>query len=72
MNELIQKICERTGLTPDQANSALNVVVSHLKERLPAPIAAHVDGVLSGAASSQLGGLASQAESLAEGFFKKK
>lgn len=46
MNELIQKICDRTGLTPDQANAAVNVVVTHLKERLPAPIASHVDGVL--------------------------
>ena len=72
MNELIQKICDRTGLTPDQANAALNVVVTHLKERLPAPIASHVDGVLSGAGASGLGGLAAEAESVAEGFFGKK
>lgn len=72
MNELIQKICDRTGLTPDQAKSAINVLATHLKERLPAPIASHVDGVLNGEAASGLSGLAAEAESLAEGFFGKK
>ena len=62
MDELITQITERTGVTADQAREAVQVVTGFLKDKLPAPIAAQVDGLLSGqnmgdAAQQALGGL---------------
>ena len=49
MDELVKRISEKTGISEDQARSAVNVVSNFLKEKLPAPIAGQVDNVLSGA-----------------------
>jgi len=38
MDELVQKLSEKTGLPPDKAQEVVNVVVSHLKEKLPEPL----------------------------------
>jgi nucleoid DNA-binding protein len=51
MDELIKRITEKTGISEDQARSAVNMVSGFLKEKLPAPIAEQVDNVLSGAGS---------------------
>ena len=48
MDELIKRITEKTGISEDQARSAVNMVVGFLKERLPGPLAGQVDNVLSG------------------------
>ena len=49
MDELIKRITEKTGISEDQARSAISTVSGFLKERLPSPIAGQVDNVLSGA-----------------------
>ena len=49
MDELVKRISEKTGISEDQARSAVSVVSNFLKEKLPAPIAGQVDNVLSGA-----------------------
>lgn len=46
MEELIQKVSERTGLSADKARTAIDTVVGFLKEKLPAPIAGQVDNAL--------------------------
>ena len=48
MDELVKRISEKTGISEDQARSAVSVVSNFLKEKLPAPIAGQVDNVLSG------------------------
>lgn len=48
MDELIKRITEKTGISEDQARSAVNTVAGFLKEKLPAPLAGQVDNVLSG------------------------
>jgi uncharacterized protein (DUF2267 family) len=49
---------QKTGLSQDQARQVVTVVINYLKERLPAPIAAQVDGVLNKSGlSGALGGL---------------
>ena len=63
MDELIKIVSEKTGLPQEQAKMAADAVLGFLKERLPAPIAGQIDGVLSGkgpdlgAAAGALGGL---------------
>jgi hypothetical protein len=49
MDELIERITEKTGISEDQARSAVTTVTGFLKEKLPAPIAGQIDNVLSGA-----------------------
>lgn len=44
MEELVQLVSARTGIAPEQARAAVETVLSFLKERLPAPLAAQVDG----------------------------
>jgi hypothetical protein len=62
MDELIKRITEKTGISEDQARSAVNTVSGFLKEKLPAPIAGQVDNVLSGAGgmSDKLGDAAAK------------
>jgi hypothetical protein len=51
MDELIKRVSEKTGIGEDKARSAVETVVGFLKERLPAPIAGQLDGVLGGSAA---------------------
>lgn len=45
---LVELIREKTGVSAEQAQQAVDVVVGFLKEKLPEPIAAQVDQVLKG------------------------
>jgi hypothetical protein len=49
MDELVKRITEKTGISEEQARSAVKTVAGFLKEKLPAPLAGQVDNVLSGA-----------------------
>lgn len=55
MDELIKKVTDKIGVTPDQAKTAIETVLGFLKDKLPAPVASHLDGVLNGGGSG--GGL---------------
>ena len=59
MNELIQRLVEKTGLPEDKAMAALETVAGYLKEKLPGPMASQVDGLLSGESGlgEKLGGM---------------
>jgi hypothetical protein len=35
MEDLIQTVADKTGISPDQARSAITIVVDHLKDKLP-------------------------------------
>ena len=48
MNELIEQLKSRVGLDDQKAHSAAQTVLEFLKQRLPAPVAAQVDSVVSG------------------------
>lgn len=48
MDELVKLVSKKTGLPPDQAKVAVRTVIDFLKKKLPAPVAAQIDGVLSG------------------------
>lgn len=65
MNEIIQRLIDKTGLSEEQAASAVQIVAGFLKEKLPAPMAAQVDNVLGG------GGSATDAVGAVGGMFGK-
>jgi hypothetical protein len=66
MDELVQQVAERTGISEAQAQTAVTTVLGFLKDKLPEPIAGHLDGLLGGAAGAA-GGLAGQAGDLLGG-----
>jgi hypothetical protein len=55
IEELVQKLSQKTGLPPDKAEEVVNLVVSHLKDKLPAVLSSALDSHLSGSAG-QSGG----------------
>jgi hypothetical protein len=59
MNEIIQRLIERTGLPEDKAAVAVDTVVGFLKERLPSPVASQIDSLISGDSgmADKLGGM---------------
>ncbi len=48
MDEMIKSISDKTGLSEDMARQVTEVVLEHLKDKLPAPIAGQIDKVLRG------------------------
>ncbi len=46
MDELVKLVQQKTGISEDQAKMAVTTVIDFIKQRLPQPIAAQVDGVL--------------------------
>jgi hypothetical protein len=60
MDELINQVVAKAGISESQARTAVETVVGFLKERLPAPIAGHVDGAIAGGAGA-VGGLVGKA-----------
>ena len=59
MDELVNQVCQKTGISQDQAQQAVQTVMGFLKDKLPAPIASQLDNVLSGQGGA--GGIAGQA-----------
>jgi hypothetical protein len=48
MDELINLVVQKTGISQDDARKAVEVIVGELKSRLPAPVAGHLDSFMSG------------------------
>jgi len=58
LDELIKLVSKKTGLSQEMSKTAVETVLNYLKQKLPAPIAAQVDGVLSGGGTPDMGDLA--------------
>jgi len=61
VDQLINLVTERTGISQDQARTAVQTVVGFLKDKLPGPVAAQLDGALSGQGGGDMMGQAQQA-----------
>jgi len=62
MEELVALVMEKTGLTEKQAESAVEVVIGFIKDKLPAVVGEQIDALLEGkgdlgAAADALGSL---------------
>jgi len=58
MQELINQVAQRTGLSPDKAKIAVETVLNFAKTKLPAPIAAQLESALTGGGAGDLAGAA--------------
>ncbi|MDQ3799824.1 MAG: hypothetical protein M3384_10250 [Acidobacteriota bacterium] len=73
MEELIKQVTARTGISEEQAQQAVEVVVGFLKDKLPAPIAGQLDNVVSGGGEGGGGtGIGGGLSDIAGGFFGGK
>lgn len=61
MDEIVKQVAAKANITEEQAQVAVDLIVDILKEKLPAPVAGQIDGLLSGEGAEgiagQLGGL---------------
>ena len=67
MEELIKQVTAKTGISEDQARTAVTTVLGFIKDKLPAPIAGQIGNVIGGGGggeSSTLSDLASKAGGL--------
>ncbi len=71
MNELVQMVTQKTGISQDKAQQAVEVIINHLKSRLPGPIASHLDQFTGGGSSSS-SNLESEAENKLGSMFGNK
>lgn len=65
MEELVNTVSAKTGLSHDQAMAAAQAVIDYLKSKLPGPVAGQIDNVLKGG-----GGMGDMAKGLG-GMFGK-
>ena len=72
MNEIIQRLIDKTGIPEDKARIAVDTVVNFLKEKLPAPLAGQLDGLMAGASSENAGAMAGGLGSLGGMFGQKE
>ncbi len=70
MDELVNLVSQKTGLSEEMSKQAAEVVINHLKEKLPEPIAGQIDGFLSGEGAT--GNLGDLAQGLTGGLFGNK
>jgi nucleoid DNA-binding protein len=56
MEELIQAVADKTGISPDQARTAIETIIDHLKDKLPMGLGDKIESFLqNGSESSSLG-----------------
>ena len=67
MDELINVVVQKTGISQEDARKAVEAVIGALKNKLPSPIAGHLDAFLSGGASGGLSALGAEAGNLLKG-----
>ena len=65
MNELVNLIVQKTGMSQEQAQKAAQTAVDFIKSKLPPQIAGQVDALLAG----DMSGLAGQAGEMLKGKF---
>ena len=67
MEELVKQVAAKTGISEEQARTAVTTVLGFVKDRLPAPIAGQIDNAVTGEGGGiggSLGDLASKAGGL--------
>jgi hypothetical protein len=57
MDELVNEVALKTGLSQDQARAAVDSAVGFLKSKLPAPLASGLESMLAGQGATGADGL---------------
>ena len=67
MDELVDIVVKKTGISQDDARKAVEVVLNTLKSKLPGPIASHLDSFIAGGMSGGMNTLAGEATDMLKG-----
>ena len=67
MDELINLVVQKTGISQDDARKAVEVIVNELKSRLPGPVASQLDSFISGGVSGGMNTLEAEAGEMLKG-----
>ena len=70
MDQIIQAVAQKANISPEQARTAVETVLSLLKSKLPSEFSGQIDSAMNGNTSG--GNLVSNAEDLLGGAFGKK
>ncbi len=63
MDELVNQVAQRAGISQTQAQQAVQAVVDFLKQRVPGPVAAQLDNFVSGQGGGMnMGNIGGQAQ----------
>lgn len=62
MDELVSLVSKKTGLSKEMSKTVVDVVLDFIKKKLPAPVAAQIDGLLSGQGTGAVGAVANALE----------
>jgi len=60
MQDIVKLVTEKTGIPEAQAKQAVEVVLTFLKAKLPAPLASQLDSVIAGGGMPSLGNIAGE------------
>ena len=81
MNELVQLVQQKTGLSPEMAQKVVETIAGYLKTKLPEPLAAGLDSLLgagstgtqaTGDAAAEAGGIMDKAKAMVAGMMGNK
>jgi hypothetical protein len=53
MQELVNLVSQKTGLSEEMSRTAVETVLNYLKKRLPAPVASQIDNIVSGSSTAK-------------------
>jgi nucleoid DNA-binding protein len=67
MDELVELVSQKTGLSQELAKTAVDTVIGFLKQKLPAPMASQIDSLISSVAPAAGAGDASGLGGMAQG-----
>ena len=67
MDELVNLVAQKTGISQDDARKAVEVIVTELKSKLPRPLASHLDSFISGGLGGGMNTLAGEAGEMLKG-----
>jgi hypothetical protein len=67
MDELLKTVQEKTGLDIEQAQGAIEAVIDFIKDKLPAPIAGQIEGLLGGEGGEGDGGIVGKISDMGKG-----
>jgi hypothetical protein len=67
MDELINMVSQKVGISAEQATTAVTTVLGFIKDKLPEPIASQVDNVMKGNVGDVLGSVTGGLGDVAKG-----
>ncbi|MFP7755996.1 hypothetical protein ACLG6S_15345 [Thermodesulfobacteriota bacterium B35] len=58
MEQLVQLVMDKTGISEEHARNAVSVVIAFVQEKLPEPLSSQVESLLNADEGSEGGGVA--------------